>query len=156
MAKAQAVMKALKALLKPKTAAQKEWGALDASLNKRMKRRQTNDAIEGAITAVARPLAGTKLAAMSRAAEPPPATNKLLTGREGHRVSLPTLLGVPGAAGGAAGAAYGLGGDKLADELRFEAEQQNWFRGAQDETDALFQELEARKRGRLGYADPIR
>ena len=59
-------------------------------------------------------------------------------------------------AGAAVGGVYAAGGDKLADEMRFEAEQQNWFRGAQGEADALFEELEARKRERLGYADPIR
>ena len=155
MTKAQAIMKALKAMLKPKSAAQKEWGALDASLSKRSARRQTSDAVEDAITAAARPFAGSKLAVMSRVAEPPPAANKLLTGQEGHRVSLRTLLGVPGGAGAAVGGAYAAGGDRLAGELEFEADQQNWFRGAQEETEALRQELEARKRGRLGYADPI-
>lgn len=132
-----------------KSLAQKEWDALDKGIARRMGRRRQSDTIESMITAAARPLMDTRLAALSRFAEEAPASNRYLTGKAGHRVSLPALLGAPAGAGLAAGAAYGLGGDRFQDELRFDGEQLNWLMGARERTDDLYEQLEAMRRGRV-------
>lgn len=114
-----------------------EFAALDKDLARRARSRQSNGLVEGAITAAAKPFSGSKLDTLSQFTEAPSATKRLLTGKDGHQVSLPNLLGVPAAAGAAAGTLYGVGGEPLMDEFTLEAQQQKFYNDASKRTQQL-------------------